>query len=509
MLSLLGNLERVFTWVLTASLYASVVVVLVLVVQGVFRHRLPARWRYLLWSLVLVRLVLPSVPESRLSIFNLVKFNISETAKRSQVDRRSLSANDPHRDALPEQATTISFSETEHPSMVKADNFSQDGTSSTKGAQTQQSAGMQSEERANGELQSAADSPHNWFSWDSYRRPVSVLWTFGFVFLLARAVLGHVRIRTRLLRLTKVADPVVLALLETCQIEMDVSWKISLLETDEDRSPAIFGLWRPQLILPKRLLNELSQEELRFVLLHELGHVRRQDLFVNCVLICLQAFHWFNPVIWLACRRMRSDQELACDALVLSRLKVHENLSYGETIVKLLESLTTHRSAPAALGILENKSAMKLRLIMIGRFRKATYVQMILAMSVFLGLTAIGLTNAKGEAAKVDALVPEDEQVTMATEQPKTASRIATAKDEEQPPVLAGIAEVPGLDLSPNEKQLVSVAGVFEKKISSGEFGSWEFGTEIRVEFSITGWLPNISSNDPLPVLESVPDLIR
>lgn len=512
MLSFPGNLEGVFTWVFTASLYASVVVVLVLIVQCVFRHRLPPRWRYLLWSLVLVRLILPSVPESRLSIFNLVKLDISKTAKRSQVDRRILSANVSHRDALPEEGITDPLSETAHPSMVRADNLSQDGTSFTEGAQTQQPAGMPSEERTTDQLQSAADSPQNWFSLSSYRRPVSILWAIGFVFLLARAVLGHVRVRTRLLRLTKVSDPVVLALLESCQIAMSVSWKISLVETDEDRSPAIFGLWRPQIILPKRLLNEFSQDELRFVLLHELGHVRRHDLFVNWVLICLQAIHWFNPVIWFACRRMRSDQELACDALVLLRLTVQETLSYGETIVKLLKSLTTHRPASTAIGILENKSSIKLRLFMISRFRKATHIQIIPAMSLFLGLTVICLTNAAGEVANVDASVPEDQPATKVAEQPNTERRVAIAIDEAQPLVFARFAEALGLDLSPNAKQLISVLEPFEKKISAGE---WEFGTGygsgfstgFRIEFSTTGWVSNTSSNDPLPILGSVPDL--
>jgi hypothetical protein len=65
----LRELEAVFAWLLTASWQASVLALFVFSIQGIFGSRLNPRWRYALWLLVLVRLVLPALPESALSLF--------------------------------------------------------------------------------------------------------------------------------------------------------------------------------------------------------------------------------------------------------------------------------------------------------------------------------------------------------------------------------------------------------------------------------------------------------
>src|SRR5438034_5959934 len=70
---LLSSLDGWTAWLLRASLQASVVIGLVLLAQWLFKKRLSPRWRYCLWSLVLVRLMLPVSPESAFSIFNYAK----------------------------------------------------------------------------------------------------------------------------------------------------------------------------------------------------------------------------------------------------------------------------------------------------------------------------------------------------------------------------------------------------------------------------------------------------
>jgi hypothetical protein len=65
----LSNLESIFAWVLEASWQASVLVVLVLLLQITLRGRLNPRWYHALWLLVILRLVLPTLPESALSLF--------------------------------------------------------------------------------------------------------------------------------------------------------------------------------------------------------------------------------------------------------------------------------------------------------------------------------------------------------------------------------------------------------------------------------------------------------
>jgi hypothetical protein len=74
----------------------------------------------------------------------------------------------------------------------------------------------------------------------------------------------------------------------------------------------------------------------------------------------LQVAHWFNPLVWVAFHTLRIDQEAACDAYILSRIKKVTPADYAHTIISLLESFCQNRGLPALAGIVENKSQMSL-----------------------------------------------------------------------------------------------------------------------------------------------------
>jgi hypothetical protein len=77
------------------------------------------------------------------------------------------------------------------------------------------------------------------------------------------------------------------------------------------------GLWRPKIILPAGA-DGWSDERQRIVLAHELAHIRRHDGLVLLAAELLRAAHWFNPFVWVACRRLREESEFACDDRVLA-----------------------------------------------------------------------------------------------------------------------------------------------------------------------------------------------
>lgn len=84
-------------------------------------------------------------------------------------------------------------------------------------------------------------------------------------------------------------------------------------------SPALVGLWRPRVALPADFDTRFSPDERRLILAHEDVHHARHDNAWNLLACTLTALHWWNPLAWLAARRMQADQELACDAVVLGR----------------------------------------------------------------------------------------------------------------------------------------------------------------------------------------------
>jgi hypothetical protein len=83
--------------------------------------------------------------------------------------------------------------------------------------------------------------------------------------------------------------------------------------------PAVVGALRPMIVLPRDFGARFSTAEQALVLAHERQHLDRFDPMVNAATMGLRAVNWFNPLVHIAARVLRIDQELACDAAVLAR----------------------------------------------------------------------------------------------------------------------------------------------------------------------------------------------
>ena len=92
----------------------------------------------------------------------------------------------------------------------------------------------------------------------------------------------------------------------------DCGGRVRLLLTDESDLLATWGLLRPRVLLPPHA-REWPDDRIRIVLCHELAHVRRHDWFVQITAEAVRIAFWFNPLIWIACTRLRRDSEQACD----------------------------------------------------------------------------------------------------------------------------------------------------------------------------------------------------
>ncbi len=221
-----------------------------------------------------------------------------------------------------------------------------------------------------------------------------LVWAAGALALAACLVITHYRLWRRVTPRRPLIDARVMNLLEDCKQAMGLRVPVTLVETPAVGSPSLFGFVRPRLLLPVGLTRDFSQEELRYVFLHELSHIKRQDILTGWLMTALQILHWFNPLVWLAFHRMRVDRELACDALALSYAKEEENQPYGRTIIKLLESFGGSAWAPSLAGTVENKNQMKERISMIAKFRKTSHGPA-LAGVLFIGLGLVTLTDAQ------------------------------------------------------------------------------------------------------------------
>lgn len=128
-------------------------------------------------------------------------------------------------------------------------------------------------------------------------------------------------------------------------IQVRRQWRLARLgpRLPAGSSPALVGLLRPQVALPRDFEQRFNAEERALILAHELVHRDRRDNAWNLLACTLTALHWWNPLAWWAARRMQADQELACDAAVLT---AHPGAAADYTRALLAAHDLTHHGAP-------------------------------------------------------------------------------------------------------------------------------------------------------------------
>jgi beta-lactamase regulating signal transducer with metallopeptidase domain len=338
--SFVQELEQVFGWLLSASWQASVLALFVLMAQRVLGSRLNPRWRNALWLLVLVRLILPVLPESTLSLFQFAP--------------------------TPPVAVTVSVTE---PLFISTPALPPPPSTSP-----------------------VEPEPTHPFSAYSL---LAVAWLVGAVTLLVLTWLVNRRFARQVANSPAVSDPELLELFAEAKAELRIHRPIRLIENEQVQSPAIMGLFQPTLLLPADVREKFDARELRFIFLHELAHLKRGDVMVQALIALLQILHWFNPVLWFAFRRMRIDREPATDALVLSRTGEDEKERYGLMLIKLLEHFNQRHSLPTLVGILEDKDQFKRRFSLIARFTRGAYGWSLLGVLIIGILSVACLTKSK------------------------------------------------------------------------------------------------------------------
>jgi beta-lactamase regulating signal transducer with metallopeptidase domain len=115
---------------------------------------------------------------------------------------------------------------------------------------------------------------------------------------------------------------------------------VTLLESPHSSLLVTWGFARPKVILPAAAA-AWTDERVRVVLTHELAHIRRGDWIVQLSAELLRAIYWFNPLLWLACRRLRLESEHACDDEVMSRGV--EGADYATHLIELARALNQRR----------------------------------------------------------------------------------------------------------------------------------------------------------------------
>jgi len=148
-----------------------------------------------------------------------------------------------------------------------------------------------------------------------------------------------------------------------CARRLELSYIPRVVVTRRLATPAVFGMFRPVLLMPKGYLGKLSRRDTEHMLLHELAHIKRGDLIAHGLYMLLQVAYWYNPLLWLVRRQVHHLRELSCDATVAELLR-EQTTAYRQTLLETARRLLTSSVEPGVglLGLFEDSNRLLVRL---------------------------------------------------------------------------------------------------------------------------------------------------
>lgn len=169
------------------------------------------------------------------------------------------------------------------------------------------------------------------------------------------------------------------------ELKSAVRLRDNIYESDKIKSPAVYGVFRPRIVLP----GAIAADELEYILLHERVHIRRRDNLLRMIAIVTACVHWFNPLVWVFLRAFLADMELACDAGVLKELDRSERKAYASAILRFSAGKAYFSSAFGG-------AKTRVRVENILSYKKLTALSAIGVGLLILAGAAVLLTNAPG-----------------------------------------------------------------------------------------------------------------
>ena len=134
---------------------------------------------------------------------------------------------------------------------------------------------------------------------------------------------------------------------------------VALLQSDHPSLLVTWGLICPKVVLP-RTAQDWTDDRIRVVLRHELAHIHRGDWAAQIAAELLRSVYWFNPLMWIAGRRLREESEQACDDLVLRRGV--QGADYAEHLLALARALKSDSRIHVPAAAIAHPSSLERRI---------------------------------------------------------------------------------------------------------------------------------------------------
>lgn len=277
------------------ALYSAAITAGILLFRFILKNRISSKLQYLMWWLLILRLIMPVTPDIGLH------FNLQDMLLK-QAHQAELPTPAPVLDVAP---ASVPNTQPSYESVAPA---------------VQPDTDVAPSQHVN---------PAKSTDWYSI---VFVVWLLGAIGFLGWLIFVKLRYYESLQHLMAGGPREVYELYDRCCKELGVK-PLPLWIVNKSMSPGIAFFGEPVLLVPLSLCGDESR--LRFALLHELTHKKRGDHYMTLLLNILRAVYWFDPVVHFAFSELRSDMESACDSDVLAYIGHEQKRGYLTVILDM------------------------------------------------------------------------------------------------------------------------------------------------------------------------------
>ena len=192
--------------------------------------------------------------------------------------------------------------------------------------------------------------------------------------------------------LSPVSDMGILDRLSVVAERVGIKKPIELCVNPLISSPLLIGFFHPCIVLPSV---DISEKDFQYIVLHELTHYKRRDMFYKWLVQVTVCLHWFNPFVHLMSREITKACEFSCDEAVLTKMGYGNAQEYGNTLLDAMAAVGRYKENLGAVTLSENKQLLKERLGAIMKFKEQSRtVKMLtfaLTLCVLLGAAFVGV----------------------------------------------------------------------------------------------------------------------
>lgn len=372
---------------LSMSFSASIIIVVIIVLRTLLINKLPKRILLILWSIALLRLLVPFSFPSSTSVYFLISQNSSIMDKIAGTSIANF---------LPFDFQLQSDANQEDKQKGQGTNESSNNTfASTEQNKTQDSSiesqkiqEPESESRIIKEGKSNREYQENTDTLLPKRKGVSIwamVWIIGMsvcmIIFLVTYILCYRQFRTSL--------PAENTIIKKWQDSHQIRRTISIRQSDCISAPLSYGFFRPSILMPKATEWDNSRQ-LHYILEHEFVHIRRLDTVTKLFFAAAVCIHWFNPMVWIMYIFAGRDIEISCDEAVVRHFGEASKSAYALTLISMEE----RKSSLMPLGNHFSKNAAEERITAIMKLQKPSALADILAAALVISVASVFATSA-------------------------------------------------------------------------------------------------------------------